>query len=67
MMDKKEEKADIVTTETQVVKCVPYQLCPKCNGNGQIINTWGSMYSNCDVCNGDRIIPMHILNQSEIE
>lgn len=48
---------------------VPYQLCPKCNGQGQVTKppyTPGDVYEwvsssitfQCDVCNGSKIIPM---------
>jgi len=51
------------------VKFVPYQLCPKCNGQGQIskppyiagdVHEWSSSSCifPCDVCNGSKIIPM---------
>jgi hypothetical protein len=46
-------------------KSIPYQLCPKCNGDGNLLryNTPAmiSTYSNvmCDVCNGDKIIKMY--------
>ena len=56
-----------------VMPCVPYQVCPKCNGQGQVTkppyiagdqNTWSSSsaISQCDVCNGQKIIPMFILS-----
>lgn len=48
---------------------VPYQLCPKCNGKGQVtkppyiagdVHEWSSSSCifTCDVCNGSKIIPM---------
>lgn len=48
---------------------VPYQLCPKCNGQGQVtkpphiagdVYEWSSssITFQCDVCNGSKIIPM---------
>ena len=49
-------------------KLIPYQLCPKCNGDGNLLryNTPAmiSTYSNvmCDVCNGDKIIKMYYEN-----
>ena len=56
-----------------VMPCVPYQLCPKCNGQGQVTKppyiagdqeTWSSSSAihQCDVCNGRKIIPMHIVD-----
>jgi DnaJ-class molecular chaperone len=54
---------------------VPYQLCPKCNGQGQVskppyiagdVHEWtsSSCIFTCDVCNGSKIIPMHLTNQT---
>jgi hypothetical protein len=53
---------------------VPYQLCPKCNGQGTVskpshvpgdVCQWSSSspVSQCDVCAGDKIIPMFIVKQ----
>lgn len=53
---------------------IPYQLCPKCNGQGTVSKppyTAGDVYEwsssscqfQCDVCNGQKIIPMFILPQ----
>ncbi len=50
---------------------VPYQLCPKCNGQGILskppyiagdVNQWSSSSTSftCDVCNGSKILPMFI-------
>lgn len=47
---------------------VPYQKCPKCDGQGSVskppyvpgdVNHWSSTSSTftCDVCNGQKIIP----------
>ena len=52
-----------------IVSAVPYQLCPKCNGQGQVCRpqfiTDNAMTTNaayiCDVCNGNKIIPMFII------
>lgn len=42
---------------------IPYQLCPKCNGEGIIITITGqiTLYTQniCDVCAGAKIIPMY--------
>jgi len=54
--------------ESKVVT-VPYQLCPKCTGQGQVtkppytpgdVHEWvsSSIAFQCDVCNGSKIIPM---------
>ena len=48
---------------------VPYQLCPKCGGDGVVLvqNWYGSPTSissgtqTCDVCDGNKIIPMYIV------
>ena len=51
-------------------RVVPYQTCPKCNGQGSVskppyvpgdVHQWSSTSINfiCDVCNGAKIIPMH--------
>lgn len=56
----------------QIVKVVPYQLCPKCNGDGQVmVQQWNggntsisSGMFTCDVCDGAKIIPMHALNDA---
>ena len=53
---------------------VPYQLCPKCNGQGTVskppyiagdVYEWSSSSCQfqCDVCNGQKIIPMFVLPQ----
>jgi len=47
-----------------VINCVPYQICPKCNGDGDlcrhhtpaIVGTVARPI--CDVCGGNKIIPM---------
>ena len=51
------------------VQYVPYQKCPKCNGQGSVsipphvagdVGQWTSSATQyvCDVCNGAKIIPM---------
>jgi len=53
-----------------ITNTIPYQLCPKCSGQGVVskqphivddIHQWESTSSSfvCDVCNGDKIIPMY--------
>lgn len=50
-------------------KYIPYQLCPKCEGQGIVsrppwiagdVYEWSSSATSftCDVCNGAKIIPM---------
>lgn len=59
------------------VDFVPYQLCPKCNGQGTVqkpphiggdVFEWTSteLLYQCDVCFGAKIIPMHILTNQDI-
>lgn len=53
MVKKKKEKFDVV----------PFQLCPKCNGEGSIRNytydtTSGLLVNQCDLCYGAKVIPM---------
>lgn len=56
------------------VEYVPYQTCPKCNGQGVVskppyvaegVNTWVGTASahQCDVCNGAKIILMCRIEQ----
>lgn len=68
----------IVTTSASIeanpmlAAVVPYQLCPKCNGQGTVskppyisgdVYEWSSTSCQfqCDVCNGQKIIPMVVL------
>lgn len=55
-----------------VCHAVPYQLCPKCNGQGTVskppyisgdVHQWSSSSCQfqCDVCQGQKIIPMFII------
>jgi len=76
-------KKDELTTETPadakpVLAAVPYQLCPKCNGQGQVskppyiagdVYEWSSSSCifPCDVCNGSKIIPMFIVSQDAVK
>jgi hypothetical protein len=64
------EKEELLSTQLHVfdsTTVVPYQLCPKCNGDGDLsrYNSPAVMGTNarpiCDVCNGNKIIPMHQL------
>ena len=46
-----------------MMKYVPYQLCPKCEGVGSLRNpnmgnTSSVLVVTCDVCHGAKIIPM---------
>ena len=61
------------------LNCVPYQLCPKCNGQGLVsrpphipgdVQTWSSGDSSpyqCNVCDGKMIIPMHIVEENTVD
>lgn len=42
---------------------VPYQKCPVCDGTGKTVadGFLRDIYQTCKVCNGERIIPMHIV------
>lgn len=68
-VSKKQITANIDYT---VLATVPYQLCPKCNGDGQLMvqqsnggtTSISSGMFTCDVCGGGKIIPMHILNEN---
>ncbi len=55
-----------------VLATVPYQLCPKCGGQGTIskppyvagdVHEWTSSATSftCDLCEGRKVIPMHII------
>lgn len=67
-MKNKEQKVE-ASTEAAIVgntllAAVPYQCCPLCNGNGQTVadGFTSSVYQTCKVCNGAKIIPMHIVD-----
>ena len=52
-----------------VLATVPYQLCPKCGGDGTVmVQNWNgsntsisSGLQTCNLCGGAMIIPMHIV------
>jgi len=52
-----------------VLATVPYQLCPKCVGNGTVmVQNWNSSPTSisiglqtCNLCGGEMIIPMHAI------
>jgi len=63
----------VVDKKIEVVRSIPYQLCPKCNGTGQMwLGGWDGQSQSflasgmgiCDVCNGNKIIPMYELVQT---
>ena len=47
-----------------VINCVPYQICPKCAGDGDLFRFHSPVLMGttakpiCDVCDGKKIIPM---------
>ena len=56
-------------TKTTVV---PWQLCPKCNGEGSIFNAklhpdsvhyYG--WQKCDLCDGTMVIPMAVIPEKK--
>jgi len=78
MESKKLEEIPQPTTDLILVKnAVPYQLCPKCNGQGIVSkpphiagDVYGRVLSTsasfvCNVCNGMKIIPMCAIQQGD--
>jgi len=69
MITKKNNKKE---KATELLSAVPYQLCPKCNGEGMLFVQNRSDYTTsvisgsqvCDVCNGNKIIPMHVMSNA---
>lgn len=51
------------SNDYEILKVVPYQACPICSGSGQVLANGytSSIYTICSVCNGAKIIPMHIV------
>lgn len=55
--------------KVKVMKVVPYQKCPVCNGTGRLFNEFldpfipnmSLGYEACHVCKGKGIIPMYEL------
>jgi hypothetical protein len=69
------ELIEDLIVENNIQSAIPYQLCPKCNGQGQVSKppyiagdayewTSSSTIFTCDVCNGGKIIPMLLTQQS---
>lgn len=61
-----------VAQSPMLAAVIPYQLCPKCQGQGIVakpswvaagVDNWSSTSAvhQCDVCNGQKIIPMFVL------
>lgn len=74
----KESDMEQQSIANKTVSSIPYQLCPKCNGQGQTskppyvagdVHQWSSSSCSfpCDVCNGSKIIPMFIVSQDNVK
>jgi len=63
------EEVQRLKNDTNIATAVPYQLCPKCQGTGEVYvqNWYGSPTSIssgaqiCNICGGRGIIPMHVI------
>ena len=68
-IDEQQRQTEMTAKLHNVLPAVPYQLCPKCGGDGVVLvqNWYGSPTSIssgiqvCDVCGGKKIIPMHVM------
>ena len=78
MSNRKQKDETSTEPAIAVLAAVPYQLCPKCNGQGQVskppyiagdVLEWSSSSCifPCDVCNGNKIIPMFIVSQDVVK
>jgi len=62
------ELPEVTEPLTKSVKYVPFQLCPRCNGEGTILRQTEvsasivPSQSPCDVCLGSKIIPMFVID-----
>lgn len=56
-------------SEIEETKYIPYQKCPICEGKGLVIPIYdtSSLYEQCDVCLGKKIIPMHEIREASNE
>jgi DnaJ-class molecular chaperone len=72
------KKQELSNCDYVTLEVTPYQLCPKCNGQGIVskpsyvpgdVHEWNSTSSSfmCDVCWGSKIIPMYVLSQKVIK
>ena len=61
---KAEKTTEPAIVGNTVLAAVPYQCCPVCNGTGQTFadNFTSTLYDICKVCNGAKVIPMHIVD-----
>jgi len=64
-----EKGEHIVNNET--IEYVPYQVCPRCGGSGQLVQetnyVTSSLVTTCDVCFGAKIIPMCPIDKTKKE
>ena len=54
----------IPVVEPSKLKIIPYQVCPKCNGTGLQFPDFATadyIMETCKVCNGAKVIPMHVV------
>lgn len=52
------------TMVVDTIKSVPYQLCPKCGGEGKMwSNSIPMSIDVCHICDGKGIIPMAVINK----
>jgi len=56
----------------KVVKCVPFQLCVRCGGEGSIFigqinpsTTAVYGWQPCDLCGGSKVIPMAVIPEKK--
>lgn len=69
-----EIEALFIKNQKQIPDTIPYQLCPKCGGDGIVLvqNWFGSPTSissgtdTCNLCNGAMIIPMYVLPKNNV-
>lgn len=58
------ELGEVIQNSPVSMRSVPYQLCPRCNGEGKVFNlfqTTSGPERACDVCNGAKVIPQHLI------
>lgn len=53
--------------QVRILKAVPFQTCPVCNGTGKIFDGFiSTVFQTCRVCNGAMIIPMFVVEENVI-
>ena len=71
IMEKQEPEVGSILEVLITPQIIPYQLCPKCGGEGKItMMVLGGCHCKtfpCDLCNGKMMIPMHVIKQAEEE